>query len=112
MKAYIIVSEGQPWENIVWTPEPNDFRSSDQTGLSWVEGDSDEQLVEAAKKRFANLFNVQSAEITTIEGNKGVELFVASNPSSNEPIPIEIKVSDGTVLRRVKSETSDGIAIH
>ncbi len=111
MNAYVIVSEGEPWENIIWSPEGKDFHDLVRSSLFWVEGNNDQELIQTAKGRFSNIFKIQSAEITAIDGIKGVNLYIAK-PDSHEPMPTEIKLSDGTVLRRVKAEVPPETVIH
>lgn len=75
MKAFVL-----PVESLLytWIVEPDD--RNDQGGISWVESDTEEGLLESARQRYHNLFKIT-----------GVKFGHISDPEIERLILIEVE---------------------
>ncbi len=89
---------------IKWEIEPNDLEVADFTGLCWVKGQNEEELIQAAKRRFENIFQIDDAKfVDIVEGgpmHAVITLNVHQPHNSSEPGIIEIKTNTGYILKR------------
>ena len=99
-KAYVIIKHEL---YIKWEIEPNDLKAADFTGLCWVKGQNEKDLIAAAKRRFENIFQIDDAKFEHIEGgpmHAVITLNVHQPHNSSKPEIIEIKTNTGYILKR------------
>ena len=105
-RAYIIVKHA-PY--IKWEIEPNDLKAVDFSGLCWVNGQNEEELIAIAKRRFENIFQIEDTKFEYIENGPAdavITLDVHQPYNSSEPQVTEIKTNTGYTLKRTSDTSS------
>lgn len=100
MNAYIALTEEN--DVYVWSPRPNEqYQQPPADAICWVSGETDEELLQAARGKFGGLgFEIVSAEFYRPgPGEKSIHLMVKERTDTSE-----ITVGQRSLVRRDKTK--------
>jgi hypothetical protein len=107
-KAYVIIKEQLLF---TWKSDPNEYKNPDKTGTCWVEGATDEELLEAATDRFSSLFQIKDVKFGASNIPEKLIMVDVEVPKTT-PFIVELKTDTGVTFKRQKTRYADGFMPH